>query len=560
MKNENTYDIIIKNGNIVDGTGAPYYVADIAVKNGKIAYIGTLTDENASTIIDAKGKYVTPGFIDSHTHSDGTLWCHPEFQNAVRQGVTTEIVGNCGNSMKHSLRTTPFDPACDGIVSVYDLFGTGKPVPKGAMAAVLDKAEKLKPSVNLAWLCGHNDIRLVAGATGKEVTEEQFKIMEDLLREALEAGFIGFSTGLEFDPGVNSEPEEVERLAKIVAEYDGNYCSHMRDEGTYIIEAVEEFLNVVRKNGIRGTVSHLNVKYDNGIPNEYLDKCMQMLKDAREKENLNVYADMLPTCFASGLAMAILPPWLYADGVEKLKEVLSTHEGRDRVKNDLDRYWRFLGAGQWDRLINLTAGHLPEYAGLSFKEIVEKIGKEPVECFLDVIASVDSMEQLRNIGMQANVFHEQIMIDSVVRDPIYMWMTDSSVTGLEHPTRKPSKNVQAYMSMIYFFTRYVRDLGAISIEKAVNKVTGMPAEHYRLANRGVLKEGNYADINVFDIKNLKINSDFANPSRYSEGFDWVIVNGEPVVIDSEHTGNRPGRVLRREQRRAYYATGIITTD
>lgn len=547
MNYTNLPDMIIRNGNIIDGTGSPAYKADIAVKDGKIEYIGTITNVDAPLVIDADGKYVTPGFIDSHTHSDFTLWCFPEFQNAVRQGVTTEIVGNCGYSMKHSLGKTPFDSNADGIVSAYDLFETGKSFPKGAMAAVLDKAQKLQPSVNLAWLCGHNDIRLIAGATGKEITAEQFDVMEGLLREALEAGFIGLSTGLEFDPGINSESEEVERLAKIVSEYDGNYCSHMRDEGTYIIEAVEEFLNVIRKTGIRGTISHLNVKYDNGIPNEYLQKSMQMLKDAREKEGLSVYADMLPTCFASGLAMAILPPWLYSEGIEKLHEVLSTPEGREKVKNDLDRYWRFLGAGQWDRLISLSADYLPQYAGMSFKEIVDEIGKEPVECFLDVIAAAPSMEALRNIGMQANVFHEQIMIDSVVKDPIYMWMTDASTTGNEHPILPPMRNTQYYMSMMYFFVRYVRELGSISIEKAVHKVTGMPASHYRLKNRGILKEGNFADINVFDLDNLKINSTFADPCRYSEGFDWVIVNGIPVVRDSKHTGNRPGKVLRRNE-------------
>ncbi len=547
MKYANTPDMIIRSGKIIDGTGTPAYSADIAVKDGKIDYIGDLSEADAPLVIDAKGKYVTPGFIDSHTHSDFTLWCFPEFQNAVRQGVTTEIVGNCGYSMKHSLENVPFDSSADGITSVYDLFGTGKPIPQGAIAAVLDKAEKLRPSVNLAWLCGHNDLRIIAGVSGKEATPEQFSVMEGFLREALDAGFIGFSTGLEFDPGINSEPEEVERLAKIVAEYDANYCSHMRDEGTYILEAVDEFLNVIRKTGIRGTVSHLNVKYDNGIPNEYLQKSMQMLKDAREKEHLPVYADMLPTCFASGMAMAILPPWLYDDGIEKLKQTLSDPEGRDRVKNDLDRYWRFLGKGQWDRLLNVTAGYLPQYAGMSFAEIVNEMGKEPVECFLDIIAAAPSMEALRDVGMQANVFHEQIMVDSVVRDPIYMWMTDSSVTGLDHPELPPAQNVQYYMSMIYFFVRYVRELGAISLEKAVNKVTGMPANHYQLASRGVIAEGNFADINVFDLNNLKINSTFADPCQYSGGFDWVIVNGEVVIKNGEHTGRRPGQILRHNK-------------
>lgn len=547
MKYVNYPDIVIKNGNIIDGTGNPSFVADIAVKDGKIDYIGSIERTDAPLVIDAKGKYVTPGFIDSHTHSDFTMWCFPEFQNSVRQGVTTEIVGNCGYSMKHSLGKAPFDSNADGIESVYDYYESDRPFKKGTMAAVLDKAQKLKPSVNLAWFCGHNDIRLLAGATGKEISSEQFATMEAILREALEAGFLGLSTGLEFDPGVNSEPEEVEKLGMIVAEYGGNYSSHMRDEGTYIIEAVQEFLNVVRKAGIKGTISHLNVKYDNGIPNDFLQKSMQMLKDAREKENLSVYADMLPTCFASGFAMAILPPWLYAEGIDKFHEVLSTSEGREKVKNDLDRYWRFLGAGQWDRLINLTADYLPEYAGMNFKEIVNAMGKEPVECYLDVMAAAPTMEALRNVEMQANVFHEQIMIDSVVKDPIYMWMTDSSSTGFDHPHISPTRNVQYYMSMMYFFVRYVRELGAISMEKAVNKVTGMPAAHYNLTKRGVLKEGNFADINIFDLDNLCINSTFADPCQYSSGFDYVIVNGEVVVKDSEHTGKRPGRVLRRNE-------------
>ncbi len=380
-------------------------------------------------VIDASGKLVTPGFIDSHTHSDCTMWANPEFQSAVRQGVTTEIVGNCGFSMRHDLTNIPFDKQSDGIKCVYDLFGE-KDIPKGAMAAVLDKAEKMGTSINTAWLCGHNDLRVIAGINNEKYTEEQFKVMEDFLREAMEAGFIGFSTGLEFDPGIMSKPDEVERLALVAAEYDANYSSHMRDEGTYILEAIEEFLNVIRKTGMRGTISHLNVKYDNGIPNEYLQKGMQMLKDAR------------------------------------------------------------------------------------------------------------------GVDMQANVFHEQTMIDSVVKDPIYMWMTDARTTEEEGPVAALCRNVQYYMSMTYFFSHYVRDAKAISIEKAVNKVTGMPAKHYKLEKRGMLQEGYFADINIFDLDNLKINATFAEPCKYSEGMDFVFVNGKAVIENGKHTMERAGKVLR----------------
>lgn len=536
-------DIIIKNGKIIDGTGMDAYYADIAIIDDKIDYIGDLSEVEAPVVIDASGKLVTPGFIDSHTHSDWTMWANPEFQSAVRQGVTTEIVGNCGFSMRHDLTNIPFDKKADGIKCVYDMFGE-KDIPKGAMAAVLDKAEKMGTSINTAWLCGHNDLRVIAGINNEEYTEEQFKIMEDFLHEAMEAGFIGFSTGLEFDPGIMSKADEVERLALVAAEYDANYSSHMRDEGTYILEAIEEFLSVIRKTGMRGTISHLNVKYDNGIPNDYLQKGMQMLKDARENEHLNVYADMLPTCFSSGGATAILPPWLYSEGWDKAKEILADPEGREKVKNDLDRYWRFLGAGQWDRLINVQAKYMPELLNMPFAEFVKKQGKDPADCFLDIIAAAPSIEEARGVDMQANVFHEQTMIDSVVKDPIYMWMTDARTTEETGPVAALCKNVQYYMSMTYFFSHYVRDAKAISIEKAVNKVTGMPAKHYKLEKRGMLQEGYFADINIFELDNLKINATFAEPCKYSEGMDFVFVNGKAVIENGNHTMERAGRVLR----------------
>lgn len=516
-------DIIIRNGTIVDGTGKMPYYADIAIIGDRIDYIGNLKGVSAPLEIDAHHKYVTPGFIDAHSHSDGTIFSHPECQSAVRQGVTTEIVGNCGS--------TRLATNADSSVNY-----------KGALAGVLDEAEQIGASMNTAWLCGHNTLRKLANCYTTDYTEEQFQLMTDLLREAMEAGFIGFSTGLEFIPGIVSRPDEVERLAMIAAEYDANYSTHMRDEGYYILEAVNEFLNVIRKTGMRGTVSHLNVKYDNGVPNDYLFKGMQMLKDARDIEHLNVYADMLPTCFASGGGTAMLPPWLYAEGWDKAKEILADPAGRQKVKNDMDRYWRFLAAGQWDRLLYIRPANDPEACRTPFAKLVEKSGKEPIDVFLDAVMNRDFLEE--GFGMQGIVFHEQIMVDSVVKDPIYLWQTDSSVCPDEGPLAEKCANVQNYMSMSHFFVRYVRELGAISIQDAVKKVGSLPAQHFMLEGRGVLKVGNYADINVFDLNALKINSTFDDPCQYSEGMDYVIVNGVPVIAQGEHTGKRAGRVLR----------------
>jgi len=538
-------DIIIKNGTVVDGTGAPAYFADIAIVGDKIDYIGDLKGVDAPHVIDAHHKYVTPGFIDPHSHVDFTMWANPENGSYIHQGVTTTVAGNCGYSMRHYLSGIPFDPAGDSVKCVYDYAGSDPTkIPKGAMAAVLDKVDAMGFCGNTAWLCGHNDLRVLADVHSVEATEEQFQIMADFLREAMEAGFIGFSTGLEFDPGVMSKPEEVERLAMIAAEYDANYSTHMRDEGTYILEAVNEFLNVIRKTGMRGTVSHLNVKYDNGVPNEYLFKGMQMLKDARSIEHLNVYADMLPTCFATGGAQAMLPAWLYADGWDKAKEILADPAGREKVKNDLNRYWRFLAAGQWDRLLGVQAPYWPEVTTTPFQDLVKKWGKEPVDCFLDIIAAAPTIEDVRNVCMQGIVFHEQTMIDSVVKDPIYLWQTDARSAPETGPVADIVNNMQDYMSMTYFFTRYVRDLGAISMEQAVCKATSLPAKHFRLEKRGVLEPGYYADINVFDLNQLKINATFNEPCKFSSGMDYVIVNGTPVIAKGEHTGIRAGRVLR----------------
>ena len=536
-------DIIIRGGTVIDGTGQPGYFADVAIKDDKIDYIGNLEGVSAPLEIDATGKFVTPGFIDSHSHSDMHLFTNPLCQSAVRQGVTTEVVGNCGFSMRNALNGIPFDPAGDGIKCVYEY--NSPEAPKGSMAAVLDKMEKMGASMNTAWLCGHNDLRVLADLRTTEYTEEQFQIMADFLQEAMDAGFIGFSTGLEFDPGILSKPEEVERLAAIAAKYDAIYTTHMRDESYHLLDSIEEFLNVIRKTGMRGMVSHLNVKYDNGVPGDYLFKGMDMLKAARKDEHLNVYCDMLPTTFATGAALAMLPPWLYAEGWDKAQATLADPEGREKVKNDLNRYWYFLGAGQWDRLLFLLPPYWPEVAQTPFKELCEKWGKAPVDCYLDVMAAAKDLAAARTVTMQGTMFDEQTMIDSVIKDPIYLWQTDTRVStdGSDGPlvTRN---NIQDYMSMFYFFVRYVRELGVISLEEAVCKATSRVASHFRLEGRGMLMPGYFADVNVFALEDLTINATFSNPRQYCTGMDYVIVNGTPVIAKGEHTKARPGHVLR----------------
>jgi N-acyl-D-amino-acid deacylase len=456
--------------------------------------------------------------------------------------VTTEIVGNCGLTGRTRMAGVPFDPAGDGIDCIYNL--PGPTYPAGAVAATLDKMEKTGASMNTAWLFGHNDLRMMADCYTAEYTEEQFATMERYLREALEAGFIGFSTGLESIPGNLSRPEEIERLVAIVAEYDAIYTSHMRDEGPHILDSVEEFLNVIRKTGVRGQISHLNVKYDNGTPDGYLERSIQMLRDAREKEHLDVYTDMLPLCFATGMAMAILPPWLYTNGWEEARKTLADPEGRARVKADCDRYFRFLAAGQWDRLLYLKPTHMPEIGMRPFMELCRERGQDPFDVFLDVMQSAPDIATATGVLAQAIFFKEQTLIDTVIRDPLFLWESDSRTSVTEGQLALNNQNIQNYMSIAYFLVRYVRELGVISIEDAVKKLGSRPARHFRLIGRGRLEVGCYADVNVFDLNDLQIHATLEKVNQYCTGMQHVLVNGVPVILNGEHTGARSGRVLR----------------
>ena len=211
------------------------------------------------------------------------------------------------------------------------------------------------------------------------------------------------------------------------------------------------------------------------------------------------------------------------------------------------RYWRYLANGQWERLLYIQPPYDTEVAKTPFAELVNNSGKEPVDVFLDVLMMAPTEKEAHGCLMQGIGFNEQTMIDSVVRDPIYLWMTDSMVTVEDGPLAKNTTNLQNYMSMTYFFTRYVRDLKAIPIEKAMMKVTSIPAQHYGLEKRGVIVEGYYADINVFNLDELKVNGDFVSPNKYSTGMDYVIVNGVPVIAKGTHTLARSGKVLRHKK-------------
>lgn len=528
-------DIIIKNGRVIDGTGTPAFFADVAVIGDKIDYVGNLDGVEAKQIIDAAGKYVTPGFIDEHSHSDSTIWANPEAQSTIRQGITTEIVGHCG------LSESPMSQEVRDHVTV-GLISTPEKSPIGGFSDAFAAIEKMGISENMAWLVGHNTLRHLAGLYGSEYTEEQFQIMEKLLRKALEDGCVGFSTGLEFEPGRQATSEEVNRLVSVLKEYDGVYTSHIRNRDSNVLESIQEFVETVRKTHVRGVLSHFNIRSNTGAPENAWWRGNKMMHAARE-EGLDILSDMTPLEFGIGQMQAILPAWAMEGGWEETCRILSDPEKRKLLRTDCDRYWRFITRGEWNRVRMQSSPNFPEIIGMTFPEIAKLWEKDEWDCFFDILAA--AKDQMPSCIMLGHLFPEQMIIDAIT-DPMFMMAVDGFTTKTDGDLTEKTAMPLHYMGMMYFFAHYVRDLKVMSLETAVSKVTSMPANFYRLKGRGQIHEGFFADINVFALEELAIHSTFDNPCVYSEGMSYVLVNGVPVIANGEHTHQRPGRNLLRD--------------
>lgn len=528
-------DLLIRNGWVIDGMGRPRYQADVAIRGDRIVDVGALPDAVAEQVIDATGKIVCPGLIDCHSHSDATILINPTAQSSIRQGITTEIVGNCGNSaapvtkLSRSQGAGGFGKFTDDDESEY------------TFASLLETIDQMKTSCNLAWLVGHNTVRSAAGVQGPQATEDQFQAMEGWINEAMEAGAIGFSTGLEFEPGRSCPPEEIVRLAEVLKPYDGIYTSHIRNRDAKVLDALDEFMNVVTTHELRGEVSHMNIRHNTGAPERAWERCVEKIETVRSQGH-RVLADMTPLNFGMGQMAGILPPWLRAEGTARAVEMLRDPVVRERLKTDCDRYWRFIHRGEWDRVRMQSNPAFPEINGLDFLQISALWNKEPWDCYFDILAAAGGA--MDGVVLVARLFTDEHLHETIAH-PLYMLGVDGYSTRIDGNLASKTAFPLHFMGMAYFFTHHVREKHTLTLEEAIRKMTSMPAEHFGLADRGRLEAGRHADIMVFDFDNLQAVSTIEQPLAYVKGVVHVLVNGTPVVKNGEHTGARPGRTLRR---------------
>lgn len=499
------YDLLIKNGFVMDGTGNPWFKADIGIKNKRIVRVGFLEEGQAKRVIDAQGLVVSPGFIDIHTHCDRGILQVPTADNYISQGVTTVIGGNCG----------------------------GHPFP---LQELFQKIEEKGSSVNFGVLVGHNTIKeKVMGYKMSDPTAEEMAKMKALVEEEMKAGALGFSTGLSYLPGTYSKIEEIVGLAGVAARYGGIYASHIRDQGRRITEAIEEAIEIGERNAMPVQISHIKLA-DDAVWNE-LERITKPVEEAR-KRGVEVTLDQYPyTATSSGFGSSF-PNWAFEGGKEKFLERLKDAEIYKKIKSHIIAR-RLSSTKRIDMLETIFIARsqaFPEYEGKNIKEILLLQGKEPsVETASDLIIEIE-----KNGGASAVFFQmDEKDVESLMRLTYLMVGSDGAMEvmgkGVPHP-----RNYGTFSRVI---GHYVHEKSVIPLEEAIRKMTSFPAQTLKLKERGIAREGMYADLTIFDFASFKDKATFSNPHQFSQGLHYVIVNGEVVIDRGEHTGSRPGMIL-----------------
>lgn len=497
-------DIIIKNGKVLDGTGNSWYYADIAIKNGKIVKIGKSLNLLADKEINATGLFVSPGFIDVHTHIEGDEMVTPTADNFIYDGVTTVVTGNCGSSM----------------VDLQQYF---------------NKLDSIKLSVNVASLIGHNDVRkVVMGKASREPTVEELNSMKTLVESAMNAGAVGLSTGLIYIPGTYAKTSEVVELAKVASAHNGVYSSHIRDEADSVVYAINEALQVGKEANMPVEISHfkLSGQQNWGRSNETLGLIM-----TARNAGVDVTIDQYPYTASSTSLSTLLPDWVLADGQDSINNRLQRPEVRKLVE-----------AYMIKKLHKRKLKHFSYPVVASFLQDSTLNGKSIEEINLakgrkhKAIAEAETIIEMMENGGAGMIFHgmSEEDVKNIMKYPYNMFASDASIrifnSGVPHP--------RGYGTNARVLSKYVRNEKVITLEEAIRRMTSLPSQKFHLKNRGLLKEGYAADILVFDDTEVQDLSSYNNPHQYSKGFRFVLVNGKLTVENGVHNQSRNGKVLK----------------
>lgn len=516
------YDLIIKNGKVIDGTGSPSFFADVAIQDGKIARIAKNLS-GAKKEIDAKGLTVTPGFIDSHSHNDNAILEYPEMIEKIEQGITTAVAGQCGGSAAPKIIDEKKDKYIDGIGQLSDICKT--------FGSFAKTTRNIALGCNTLCLVGHGSIRkVVMGMSQQKPNQAQLQEMKALVREAMEHGATGISFGLIYPPGCYADTEELVEMAKVVKEYDGIVAAHIRNEGDAMITAVKEFIEVIRSAQVRGVVSHHKAC---GAPENW-GKVSHSLRliDQANAEGVEIYLDVYPYIATHTTTSVTFVPDPGRDLMARLADV----QEREKIKAQQSGKWWF---HDYSWVLVTKCDGYPEYEGLFLPEAAKRHGKSEFDTLLDMI-----YESENNCSCCYFSMCEQD-VETVMAHPRAMICTDAGVAKEKttfHPRTKGT--------FPRVLGRYVRERNVTTPEEMIRKMTSMPARVYGLKTKGLVWEGMDADLCIWDADKILDHSDFTDCNRRAEGLSYVVLGGEVVVKDAIFGGKKMGRMILKN-----YQTG-----
>lgn len=519
------FDLLIAGGTVVDGSGAKRSRADVGVRKGRIVKVGALGDAPAARKLDATGLIVAPGFIDMHTHSDRTLLADGLAQSAVRQGATTHVIGNCGSSP-----APRGEPAKAG-EREYRTYGE--------YLAVLADAGV---SVNVCGLVGHNTIReTVMGMQNRAPTEIEMHKMRDWVAEAMRGGAVGISSGLVSPPGAWSKTEELIELARAAGQAGGIYATHMRGEARTVIDSVREAIRIGREGNVPVEISH-----HKAAGRENWGKTRQTLPliEQANRDKAVVRVDVYPYRAGSAGLSQLVPPWAHEGGNGEMLARLEDSQTRRRIAREMTEGtedWPNFFTIDWDdiQITSAVTRENRQWVGKKVGDVARNRKCSGVDACIDLL-----IEERGSIGMINFVMDEDEM-RGVLAHPLAMIGSDGFAISAEEKPGQP--HPRCYGCFPRVLGRYCRELGLLTLETAIHKMTGMPAAQLGLADRGAVREGAAADLVVFDFDKIIDKATFDAPHQYPEGIDAVIVNGELVVNKGEHLGARPGKILRPQR-------------
>ena len=526
------FDLVVRNGTVLDGTGGPVWQGDLGVVGDTITAIGSIAPERGSRVLDAAGLHVSPGFIDIHSHSDSSIFAYPTADSRSRQGITTEVTGQCGFS------AAPLEGVDADTRRATLEEETGAPVEWTSIASYFDTLEQIGVSVNQAFLLGHGSMRQnVAGLEDRHLTDSEMASFVRSLEEGMDQGAFGISTGLEYTPGLFTPTEEVVALSRVIARRGGFYASHIRNEESGLLAAIHEAIQVGREARLPVQISHLKAA---GGPNWSKQWAALNLIESARRDGVEVMADAYPyTAYSTSLTI-FLPPWALEGGWDGLGARLNSPTDRARIRDDVVQ--SVMGdPGAFNLIViasTKTEGNR-HFVGKSVAEVGETWELEPAEAALRLLVEEDGAVAMIGHGMSPE------NVEMVLSHPLVMVGSDGASIAPTGKAAETRPHPRLYGCCPRVLAHYCRDRGIFDLPTAVRKMTGTPADQAGITDRGRIARGKKADLVVFDAATVKDEATFDDPHQYASGINYVVVNGQVVVENGDHTGARPGRVLRK---------------